>query len=280
MIRRIAREPLVQFLAAGAAIFLLAGWIGGRRAANRIVVTDGQIDRMIDTFAKTWMRPPSPQELAGLVDSYVKDEIYFREAAALGLDRDDEVIRRRMRLKLEFWNQNAAEATEPTEAELAAFLAAQPEKFRTPSRLSFEQVFLRQGREPEASALLQALRAGRDPESAGDPLPLPSQLDDAALDEVARMFGEDFAIGLERAAPGGWEGPVPSTYGLHLVRVRFRTPSATPPLPEIRDAVAREWFAKRRTEADRVLYDSLRKKYTVTVEPRRGEPTRAPGNAP
>ncbi len=280
MIRRLAREPLVQFLAAGAAIFLLAGWLGGRRAEQRIVVTDGQIDRIIDTFAKTWMRPPTPQELAGLVDSYVKDEIYYREAAALGLDRDDEVIRRRMRLKLEFWNQNAAEATEPTEAELASLLAAHPEKFRAPSRVTFEQVFLREGRGSGAPALLEALRAGRDFESAGDPLPLPSRLDDAALDEVARMFGEDFATGLEKAALGGWEGPVPSSYGVHLVRVLSRTPSATPPLSEIRDAVAREWFAERRTEADRALYDSLRRKYTVRVEPRRGEPTRSPGNAP
>jgi len=219
-LRRLAREPLVQFLLVGGAIFLLAGWLGGRRPERRIVVTNGQIDRMIDTFAKTWMRPPTPQELQGLIDGYVKDETYYREAVKLGLDRDDEVIRRRMRMKMEFWSENAAQAREPTEAELSAYLAAHPERFRSPERVSFDQVFLRSERQREAAALLEALRRGRDPASAGDPLLLPASLDDAALDDVGLLFGEDFPAGLQKLGPGDWEGPVSSTYGLHLVRIR------------------------------------------------------------
>jgi hypothetical protein len=279
-LRRLAREPLVQFLLVGAAIFLLAGWLNGRRPQRRIVVTNGQIDRMIDTFAKTWMRPPTPQELQGLIDGYVKDEIYYREAVKMGLDRDDEVIRRRMRMKMEFWNESAVEARAPTDAELSAFLAEHPDRFRSPERVTFEQVFLREDHGNEAADLLGRLRRGLDPAKAGDPLPLPASMDDAPLDEVSRLFGEEFGVALAEVPAGSWEGPVPSSYGLHLVRIRARTPGAAPELSAVRDAVAREWFAARREEANRGLYETLRRQYTVTVEAWKAPGTPAAGSRP
>jgi PPIC-type PPIASE domain len=279
-LRRLAREPLVQFLAVGAAIFLLAGKLGGRRLERRIVVTNGQIDRMIDTFAKTWMRPPTPLELQGLIDAYVKDEIYYREAVKMGLDRDDEVIRRRMRMKMEFWNESAAQAREPTDAELSAFLAEHPDRFRSPERVTFEQVFLREDHGNEAADLLGRLRRGLDPAKAGDPLPLPASMDDAALDEVSRLFGEELGQRLAEAPIGAWEGPISSAYGLHLVRIRARTPAQLPALSAVRESVAREWFAARRDEANRGLYETLRKQYTVTVEARRTQETPTAGSRP
>ncbi|MGH9369209.1 MAG: peptidyl-prolyl cis-trans isomerase [Thermoanaerobaculia bacterium] len=270
-LRRLAREPLVHFLLVGGAVFLLAERLG-QRPQQRIVVTSGEIDRLIDTFARTWQRPPTPAELRGLVENEVKDEIYYREAQRLGLDRDDQVIRRRLRMKMEFWNENAAEAREPTEQELAAFLAAHPEKFRQPERVSFRQVYVspsRRGNRTKADAarLLKQLRRGTDPAAMGDPLPLPDSLESTPPDEVGRLFGEAFAASLAELPVGAWEGPVESGYGLHLVRIEARTPATAPSLASLRDAVVREWFAARREEANRALYEKLRTRYTVIVEP-------------
>ncbi len=271
MLRRLLREPVVQFVLLGGALFLLSGWLGPRRD-QRVVVSSGQIDRLFDTFAKTWMRPPTEQELQGLVGGFVKDEIFYREAVKLGLDRDDEVIRRRLRMKMEFWSDDAAEAREPTEQELEAFLAAHPEKFRESPRATLRQVFVSPSRRgdrsgPDARRLLEELRRGADPSAIGDPLPLPESLESAPLEEIARVFGESFAEGVAKLPVGFWGGPVESGYGLHLVRVDAMTKAAAPELAAVRDAVAREWFAARREQAGRQLYDRLRRQYTVIVEP-------------
>src|SRR5688500_1327809 len=111
MIRRWLREPLVHFLALGALLFVVAHWEGGAGATSkRIVITPGQIDSIVATFTRTWQRPPTEDELKALVDDFVRDELAAREAAALGLDRDDTVIRRRLRQKLEFLAEDSVEA--------------------------------------------------------------------------------------------------------------------------------------------------------------------------
>ena len=120
LIGRLWREPLVQFLAIGALLFILFSWRGGSSGSTRIVITPGQLDAMSATFERTWQRPPSARELKGLVDDYVREEIATREAMAMGLDRDDIAIRRRLRLKFEFVAAEAIDSTPPADAELQA----------------------------------------------------------------------------------------------------------------------------------------------------------------
>ena len=270
---KLLREPLVHFLALGAALFALSAVLGERGTTqDRIVVTSGQIEHLAATFARTWQRPPTPPELQALIDAWVREEIYAREARALGLDLDDTVIRRRLWQKMEFLVEDAA-ATPPSEAELQVYLTAHPDAFRTEPRLSFRQVFVSPDRRGDGAAsdavtLLERLRAaGPGADIAGDRLRVPDELQRVPRSEITRLFGDVFAARLESVEPGAWVGPIESGYGLHLVFVRERVDGRLPPLAEVRPAVEREWLAARRKAQVETAYQERRARYTVVIEP-------------
>ena len=178
------REPLLHFLLVGAALFLLFHFLSGGRseAPREIVVGEARVEALAENFAKTWMRPPTAQELKGLADDYVAEEVYYREAIAMGLDRDDTVIRRRLRQKMEFISEDLASAVQPTDAQLQEYLERHADKFVRASRLTFQQVFFsgeKRGQDAsrDAERLLAELQAGRGPANpldAGDPTLLPA----------------------------------------------------------------------------------------------------------
>ncbi|MDX1814728.1 MAG: peptidylprolyl isomerase [Thermodesulfobacteriota bacterium] len=280
-VRKLLKEPLFHFLAIGAGLFLLSGLFGGSsvpqpgQKLDRIVVTRGQIDHLTARFTRTWQRPPTEKEVKGLIDEYVLDEISYREALALGLDRDDPTIRRRLRLKLETLNEDIAAATLSSDQELKAFLESHPDSFRRRPQVAFRQVYLspdRRGRKTDADArnLLARLRAaGPDASLAGKGDSLMMLSNDLPLSterEVGRLFGEEFAGNVLSLAPGRWEGPVRSGYGLHLVLVTERTPGRLPELSEVRAEVEREWSFARKKEIQDAMHRKLRERYTVVVE--------------
>lgn len=277
-IRRIAHEPLVHFLALGAAIFVAYSLVSGERdpAPEALVVKQGALSHLAGTFTATWRRPPSQSEFDALVRDYVKEEVFVREALALGLDRDDVVIRRRLRQKLEFIADGAASLHEPTDEELRDYLAVHTEAFRTEAQITFQHVFVstRRGEqaEPEARRLLAQLeRAGIDADTArlGDGFIGAEVFDAMPLRDIAQQFGPQFADQIATLPAAQWQGPIRSSYGLHLVVVRERTEAGVPPLQAVRADVRREWLAARRTEENEKYYQSLLKRYTVTVEPPR-----------
>ena len=270
------REPLLHFLLIGAALFvayhyLSAGDTGGPR---QIVVSESRVEALAENFARTWMRPPTAEELKGLVDDYVAEEVYYREAIAMGLDRDDTVIRRRLRQKMEFVSEDVAAAVPPTDAQLQEYLEKHAEKFVQPPRLNFQQVFFSTERRgnaarTDAEKLLAELHAGRgpaNPAEAGDPTLLPSTMDLASPQDIANSFGSEFATSVEQAPVGQWTGPVQSGFGLHLVRVDQREAGAMPTLAEIRPIVQREWESDQRRSVTDALLGKLRAKYEVRIE--------------
>ena len=275
------REPLFHFLLIGLGLFLLYELVNkdGDTAPREIVVSEARIEALAENFARTWMRPPTARELSGLVDDFVKEEIFYREAVGMGLDRDDTVIRRRLRQKLEFVSEDFASTIEPTDEQLQGYLDEHPEKFVNPMRLTFLQVFLSTERRGEtatadAEKLLTELRAGRgpaDPTEAGDPSLLPTGLEAASLREIARSFGEDFATQLDEATVGQWMGPVRSGYGIHLVKVSDREASSMPTLDDGRPIVVREWQSEQQRELGDAFYDQLRSRYEVNIEGELGE---------
>lgn len=285
--RRAAREPLLHFLAIGGALFLLSAVLGSRSGAgdNRIVVTSGQVESLIATFMRTWQRPPTRQELDGLIESYVKDEVYAREAVALGLDKEDTIIRRRLRQKMEFISEEALQ-TEPTEGDLRQYLQKHPAVFREPGRVSFRHVYIspdRRGAAARADAqrLLTTLRArdgAFEAADLGDRLPLPETYEDTSVQEIGGLFGSGFAETVSKLPIGQWQGPVESGYGYHLVLVANRAEARTPRFEDVQDAVRREWSNTRRLEANDAFYRGLRERYRITVEPwPRDEKKAAPG---
>ena len=285
--RRWLHEPLVHFLLIGAALFLFFSWTGGSGGpdSSRIVIGPGQIEHLAVGFARTWRRPPTPDELKGLVDDYVREEMATREARSMGLDREDTVIRRRLRQKLEFLVEDAAEAVPPTNAELQAWLEANPEDYHREPEVAFQQVFLSPDRrgdrvEADARTLLQQLEAlgpDADVEGLGDSIMLPGEFDLAPLVVASRMFGNEFANRLVELEPGRWVGPVTSGYGLHLVFVRERIEGRAPELEDVRDAVARDLLTSRRKEQLETMYERLLEEYDVVID--MPEPEASPATA-
>lgn len=280
------REPLLHFLAIGAALFLYFHWSGGGSGpgATRIVITTGQVEHLAAAYTKAWQHPPTEAELKGLIDDWMREEIAVREAMAAGLDRDDTVIRRRLRQKLEFLVEDAAEAAPPTDQELQTWLTEHADAFRIEPRVAFRQVYLSRERrgakaEADAGAILTRLNAagpGVRIDDVGDPTMLPQDVEPAALRDIDRVFGEGFAKRIEGIAPGTWAGPVKSSYGLHLVLVRERVEGTTPDLAAVRPIVEREFVAARRKLQLAAMYERLLEKYTVVVE-RRNDGKAVPG---
>jgi hypothetical protein len=276
--KRLLAEPLLHFLVLGAALFCLFSLVDTKDAGQPavIVVSAARIENLANNFGRAWKRPPSADELRGLIDDYIHDEVFYREGKALGLDRDDIIIRRRMRQKLEFMAEDVS-VTEPSDEQLAAYLAANSERFRTEDRVTFNHIYLSSARretlEHDANLMAAKLAAespGTDIASLGDHFLLGEEFHEVPRSDLVGTFGQHFAEEVFNMEPGRWHGPVWSSYGLHFVRVNERTQGGPLPLDAVREAVRRDWMNARRLEAERNLYKTLRARYQVVIAPPSG----------
>ena len=277
-LRKLIREPLFHFLLLGVVIFFIAGRSRGIEGnSGEIVVTQSNIESIVVGFSRTWMRPPTQEEMQGLVDDYVREEVLYREAKAMMLDQDDIIVRRRMRQKFEFLSEDrAARSGPPNEQELEAYLRQYADKYREEPRVTFEHIFFNRERhgksaEADAKAVLARLTgkngAAIDLEKLGDAFLLPFRFEKVSAGEMARLFGENFGKQLASVETGNWAGPLESNYGLHLVRVDERAPGIAPPLAKVREAVLRDLLNERRKHELDAQYAKLLARYTIVVEP-------------
>lgn len=268
----VLREPLLHFLSIGLLLFVLFDKVAPPSdEGTRITVDRATITALTTQFEAVWSRPPTRDERNGLVDTYVRDEILYREGVALGLLEEDPVIKRRVRQKLDVLIEEEDEAGAPGDAELSAYLSSNAEKFRMPPVLSFDQVLFDpadygDGLDSALQASIEALNGGAAPESQGKSSMLPVHVEALPLDRVARDFGEDFGNALDTAPVGQWLGPIRSGFGVHLVRIAERKPGYVPALDEARQAVTREWESDRRNATSAANYARLRKQYDVVIE--------------
>lgn len=283
--KRLLKEPLLHFLLIGAGLFLLFNWRSGPASlpggqtgpeSARIVVGQGDINQMVETFTRTWQRPPTDKEIAGLVESLIRDEIYYREAMAIGLDRDDSVIRRRLRLKMEYIFEDIAAQGEPTETELEIFFRKNGGKYLLEPQIAFRHVFIsvdKRGENAETYSrqLLAELNNGVDPSTVGDPILPGPEIGLSSLRDIKSQFGEHFAESLLELQPGSWQGPLPSEFGLHLVFINDRKEERLPELHEVLENVKRDWAAERQRELKDAAYARLRERYLVEIEEPKSE---------
>jgi len=267
-VRTVLREPLLHFLLGGAGLFLLFNIVADPQTSgdDQIVVTSGQIEHLVTLFVKTRQRVPTDTELRGLVDNYVLEEVFYREALAIGLDKDDSIVRRRMRQKLEFLLDDFT-LVEPADADLQQFVDNDPERFRLDDRISFAQVYLQEESRENAESTLAILQSGvSDPRQLSDSHLIAYQFDDVAEAVISAQFGNSFATALFELETGQWTGPIDSPFGLHLARIEQIVIGVVPALADIRDVVEREWLVDFRASAQQEIIAQMKLKYTVTVE--------------
>jgi parvulin-like peptidyl-prolyl isomerase len=277
-IRRFLREPLVHFLLLGAVLFGLYRHYGPATDAGpsskQIQFTLDDLGQMIAVFRSQWQREPSPQELSLLVEEKVQQEILYREAIAMGLDKDDEIVKRRMAQKMQFLAEDVATSREPTTDELQAWFAKNAERFAMPPRISFRHLYFspdRRGtraRDDAAHALEQLSGKPEDAPLAStlaDPFMFQDYYRDRAPDYLGKEFGPQFAQAVEKLPVGSWQGPVESGFGWHLVYVDTVIPGRVPDFEEVEPDVKTAWLAERKAEAWAKAYKDMREKYTVLL---------------
>lgn len=266
--RRFLKEPLVHFLIAGAAVFWLLSGRPPDLGERRIVVDQGVVGALAQRYFDSFHRMPSQDEIDGLIRDYVADQVYYREALRLGLDKEDEVVVRRMRRKLESMAVADAESAEPSDADLQALLDKDPAKYSDDPRTSFDQVYLGADT-PQSRAMADAylvqLRSGKP--VSGVPAPLPGHLDQASASDISGQFGDEFTLALRNLVPGQWQGPIASGLGLHLVRVTGRVAPSKPTLATVRQRVENDWRSAATEKAQADAYARMLKGYDVVIVP-------------
>lgn len=285
-IHKLLREPLLHFLVIGAGLFFLFNQVGGPEvgADNRIVITQAKLERLAAVWQQRMGRPPTSQEREQQLDHYIREQVLYREALAMGLDKDDAVVKRRMAQKLEFIFEDIATPPEPDDTKLQAYLKKHPDKFTQPARYTFSHIYLSVDKRgdkalDDAKLLLARLQQKAhkiDASAAGDALMLNHHYTDTSQPEVARLFGKRFSKKLNSIEPGQWSGPLDSPYGVHLVNVQQRKDTRLPVLAEIREQVKAEYIFDWQRDANEQFYANLRKRYEVVVEQPLEE---LPGNA-
>jgi hypothetical protein len=273
---KLYREPLFHFLLLGALIFAVNAWRERRRPseknpAGRIEITAGTVAWLREGFTRQWHRPPDEDELRGMVNDQVREEVLYREALALGLDREDTIVRRRMAQKMEFLTQDIAAAVEPDDAALRSFFEQNAMRYAKAARVSFRHVYFskerRGGRlEADAREALEALAKGASEETIGDPYLRETEFTLANAEDITAALGSEFAGRVLALPAGEWRGPLASSYGVHLVRVSARVEPQPVAFEAVREAVARDLADERRRTANREFVTRLKERYQIMVD--------------
>jgi hypothetical protein len=267
---RLLREPLFHFLVIGGLLFGLYAAVSGPAPTpvNRIVVSPERVAQLAAGYEAVWRRPPSEDELRTMVDNFVREEVYYREALALGLERDDTVIRRRLQQKMEFFADSGADLIEPEAGELKAYYQANEQRFKEAPRIALTQIFFGQNATPESiAAALAALQSDSNVDllQSGERTLLPPQMGLSTPTAIDSVFGAGFFDDLKQLPTNRWVGPVESGFGVHLVRIDESVPGRVPPLEDLRDVILREWKVEKAMELSEQVYSRLRERYIVEL---------------
>ena len=262
------KDPLAVFLLLGVVIFAVDAW-GPDPDDDIIDVGVLDIARLSDQWRAQMGRDPTETELAGLVDAHVREEMLVREALKMGLDANDVIIRRRLAQKLTFLTEDLALLEPATEAQLTEFFEADVERYRVPARFTFSHIYFSPDRRETARADAQAALPEVTEDNwrtIGDPFMLRRTYAHVTVADIRKDFGTGFSEALPQLEGDGWVGPVQSGYGFHLVRIDRRTPSRLPAFGEVRERIATDYDAQRRSDANDSYYETLAAQYRVEIQ--------------
>ena len=273
---RFLREPLLRFLMLGAVLFGVYAYANrghsGAEQSKQIELTIDELSQLILVFKAQWQRDPTPEQLRELVEDRVREEILYREALELGIERDDTIVRRRMAQKMQFLAEDVAAAREPTSEELATWHEANREQFALPPRVSFRHLYFspdRRGEHARDDAVAALTKLAGQPEDSNlaiaNRFMFQEYYRDRAPDFLAKEFGPNFALAVAKMSPGSWQGPFESGLGWHLVFIDTLIPGRVPAFEEVEPEVKQAWLAEQKAEAWERAYRDMRAKYTVRL---------------
>jgi parvulin-like peptidyl-prolyl isomerase len=271
------REPLIHFFVLGLALFGLHAVLDRRPEAAAddpylVEISSADIEWMQTMFTKQMGRQPTGRDLRGRVNQLIREQVLSREAVAMGIDKGDAVVRRRLAQKMEFLFKDLAAMSEPTADELQRFFAANRQKYEIPAQVTFAQVFFsgeRRGGEGAGQAVQALIDENPDPDDmapSGDASILPLGCSQCSQQEIANRFGTAFGQAMLSLEPGAWQGPVRSPYGYHAVYIRERREARLPSFAQVEEQVKNDWLFAKQEENTRKVYGKIRSRYRVLVE--------------
>jgi peptidyl-prolyl cis-trans isomerase C len=275
---KILREPLLQFFFIGLCIYGVYAFYGTPEEGlegNTIIVDANRIAAFTSVWESRWKRPPTEQELEGLIDQFIREDILYREAVAMGLDKNDPITRRRLAQKLEFLTKDIARLKEPATGELESYFEKNIDQFRTPDLITFTHVFIDPDARgdatlDDAAKILADLQAVGPPDAstrdAGDRFMLQNYYPQKSELEIRKQFGSGFATSVMQLEPGQWHGPVLSGYGTHLVYVDALTTAPLPVFEEVEEEVKQNWIAEQQEQFNQAFFESLKSRYEIVIE--------------
>ncbi len=278
VLKRWLREPLLHFLVLGVALFGIYGYMqrgrGGVESSRQITLSLDELQRMDVYFESQWHRQPTPAEFQALVEDKIREEVLYREALAMGLDKDDTIVKRRMAQKMQFLAEDVAAAHEPSTAELKAWFEKNSNRFALPSRYSFRHLYFspdKRGKNAHDDAAKALAKIAGQPEdsklavASGDSFMFQDYYSDRTPEAIAKEFGPQFAVALEKLKPGSWQGPIESGYGWHLVYLETVIPGRVPAFEEMEPDIKTAWLAEQKQQAWQKAYAEMRGKYRVLL---------------
>ncbi len=284
---RLVKQPLFHFLLIGALIYLFYGFFSEKAAGTvesdrTITVTQGEIALMVDSWQKSWNRPPTEKEREGFINAYIKEMVYYRVALEMGLDKNDVTIRRLLGRKLQFITNDLIQPQPPGEDELKAYFKNNIDSYTPPVRVTMTQIFFDPDlREDEtltdAENAIEILN-NIDIESVtaneyGDRMMLQNYYPYRTEAEIAKLFGGEFAKSIIELKTNKWHGPILSGYGTHIVYLHDRQESDPPAFDEVRELVLANWIAEKKQELNDLYYQGLVARYDIVIEDSKSDDT-------
>jgi peptidyl-prolyl cis-trans isomerase C len=275
---RVLKEPLFHFVLIGAAIYGAYAVVGtGDEAADEraVTITAGEVKWMTDNWTSRWNRPPTREELDGVLRAYIKEQVLAKEAVAMGLDEGDTIIQRRLAQKLEFLSKDLLTPTDPDPQVLAEWFELNKDRYRDPVLYTMTHIYLDpDSRDVQALEEAEAIRdelnelegVPADLNEYGDPFMLQSYYPEHTEVELAKSFGSGFVEAVKELEPGRWHAPVLSGYGVHVVLLSERRLPEEPVFAEVEDRVRQDWTDETRDELNEQFIANLLDRYEVNVE--------------
>ena len=281
-ITKVFNEPLFQFFLIGATIYGVYAVFGKtdyNADENTVIVTEGEMAWMQDSWSKRWNRPPTEAEFKGLIDQHIEESILYQESLKMGLDKNDVIIRRRLAQKLRFLQEDLIKPTDPAAEELDLYFNEHIDEYSPQELITMTQIFFDPDKRDEATLgdaenTINVLKkmdfTDIEPAAYGDNLMLQAYYPRRTQIEIAKLFGNDFAQSVIALKPGQWHGPILSGYGTHLVYISERTEPVQPIFTDVKEIVLEDWRGTKQEEINDLFIDGLISRYTIVFEDEEG----------
>ena len=248
-------------------VFLVDLLLNSRGEENlRIDVTGVQIQRLAELWRAQTGTPPSPRQMRGLIEDWIREEIFYREALRLRLDEDDTIIRRRLVQKLNFLTEDTANNDIPDYRSTLAYYQSHIEDYQIPPTYSFSHIYFSASTPATAAKVAQVLdrlSKGENWRDLGDPFMLNLSYAERPYNEIVSLFGREFADAVQSLPLNEWVGPVPSAYGRHMVRLEGRKDSVVQCYETVQDQVRDDYTQSRLEASKEAYYETLRNRYRI-----------------